>query len=767
MAITALPTSTVRLLGSSVAITSTPDLVKELIDNAIDAEATSIEVTVSADTVKKVQVRDNGQGIAFEDLDLLGRRSHTSKLRSFDELRTKGGQTLGFRGEALASANCLATLVITTRTAGDPVASRLQLNSGVDGVQEKKPVSAPTGTTVLATKLFEALPVRKQHALKEAHRSISRIKVLLQAYALARPCLKLSFKIPERSQQSWSYSPSQKASVRDAVLQLLGKDAAANCVHMTLRTRDGKEKLAGGHAAYTLDGFFPAPGCKPAAIKGQGAFISVDSRPITSSRGIAKKLAACLKTHLTRALDLRDSHESLTSPFMQLNIQCSLPNYDSNVATLKDEVLFADESNVLENFSHLCEKLYLREDATTASEDERIIQQRADLPTQNQDENAPSTIDPLPQEKAGSALAEDFLSDDLEFLNARESIADPNAISVGGRQSQPQPPKHGSLTGELVSLGVQEEPGAATFTAKMRTVSKVDLARKGSDVTDENSAVETVEVRIPFRPRLSKVQQKEASIRTTQPKASRQFEDIHRYFKPSRERDIQIATDETATIGESEYPDTTNCGQGHSGRQPLQPIDESSLNIIANEPESASDSSDVETETLQPHHAPMGALDVPLARRGRSVMNERELERESPPGGRAPRDIPLPSAGTPEMAHSSGRLNENLAMQTPPSSDPFHRERPPNPAFRAPRRNVPARAQRLPVSRIGQTDSVIDNDGLRQTTISLQGRENEDYGQERQHLSQLASMLSDRQEPLPSHRVMASNRVPVSVQGDG
>ena len=87
MAIHPLPQETIRLLSSSVKLTNPCDVLKELVDNAIDAEATSIDVVVSANTLDKIVVRDNGHGIPLEDLDLLGRRGHTSKLRSFEELQ--------------------------------------------------------------------------------------------------------------------------------------------------------------------------------------------------------------------------------------------------------------------------------------------------------------------------------------------------------------------------------------------------------------------------------------------------------------------------------------------------------------------------------------------------------------------------------------------------------------------------------------------------------------------------------------------------------
>src|SRR5882757_6662139 len=104
MAITALPEGTVHLLGSAQVLTTPTSLIKELIDNSLDAKATSVDIFLSPNTLDKLEVRDNGHGIPQEDLDALGRRGHTSKLRSFDELKSIGGVSLGFRGEALASA---------------------------------------------------------------------------------------------------------------------------------------------------------------------------------------------------------------------------------------------------------------------------------------------------------------------------------------------------------------------------------------------------------------------------------------------------------------------------------------------------------------------------------------------------------------------------------------------------------------------------------------------------------------------------------------
>lgn len=359
MAISPLLPATVRLLGASTTLASPHHLVKELLDNAIDAQATTVEIAFSADTLDSISVRDNGHGIAVDDFEALGRRVHTSKLRSFDELQTKGGKTLGFRGEALASANAVSSITITTRTSSDPVASRMQLRSPVGGVERRRPVSAPLGTTVQTTQLFKNMPARKQYFRKDRNKCVSSIRGLLQSYALARPYLRLSFRVTDDAAQSWSYFPNGSPSVREAALQSFGGSLANNCVHLIIGENDQCAALHSQQpTGFVLDAFLPRPDCDNKAFVGKGSFISVDQRPVSPSRGLPKKVVDTLKYHFSEHMARRASAKSHTSPFIRLDIRCPSHAYDPNVSPLKDEVLFADDGEVIQRFDALCKKLY-------------------------------------------------------------------------------------------------------------------------------------------------------------------------------------------------------------------------------------------------------------------------------------------------------------------------------------------------------------------------------------------------------------------------
>jgi hypothetical protein len=130
--IAALPTTTVRQLGSSNVLRDPSSVVKELIDNALDARANAIFVDISANTLDSIQVKDTGHGVSAEDRPLVCRRYCTSKIRDFRDLDEIGGKWLGFRGEALASmAEMSGTMEVTTRVEGEQVAARLKY--GRDG----------------------------------------------------------------------------------------------------------------------------------------------------------------------------------------------------------------------------------------------------------------------------------------------------------------------------------------------------------------------------------------------------------------------------------------------------------------------------------------------------------------------------------------------------------------------------------------------------------------------------------------------------------
>lgn len=116
MPIEALSQTTIRAIGSSSVISDACSVVKELLDNALDASASTIVIEISQNTLDVIQVKDNGHGIPAEDHAFVCMRSFTSKINTVDDLKNIGGKYLGFRGVALASAAEMSSSVtVTTR----------------------------------------------------------------------------------------------------------------------------------------------------------------------------------------------------------------------------------------------------------------------------------------------------------------------------------------------------------------------------------------------------------------------------------------------------------------------------------------------------------------------------------------------------------------------------------------------------------------------------------------------------------------------------
>lgn len=365
MAIRPLGKETALLLRASALVVTPLSLIKELVDNAIDAKATSVKIQMARNGVNQIEVQDNGVGICPDDFDALGRRAHTSKLRAFQDLPRVGGASLGFRGEALAAANSFAEVTITTRTAQEKVGHRVRLEPKGGGVQKHDLAPASVGTTVRVQNLFSNIPVRKKITMDNIQKSIADVKHLLQAYALARPQIRLSFGILGDNKAPWSYSPVVTPTVRDAAFQVLGKDLAAQYTNVALAepasSPDNKlvEELTEHEISrITVDGFLPkqdadlSTGCK------KGAFISIDGRPMAPGRGTLKTVVAAFRARFDSLHHRQGTQSSASNVFIQLGIRCPPGSYDINVSPAKDEVLFTDESRVLKVIDHLLETNY-------------------------------------------------------------------------------------------------------------------------------------------------------------------------------------------------------------------------------------------------------------------------------------------------------------------------------------------------------------------------------------------------------------------------
>ncbi|KAI9680102.1 MAG: hypothetical protein M1817_005118 [Caeruleum heppii] len=358
MPITALSSQAVRAIGSSQVLTTPASLVKELIDNALDAEASSVSVEVSLNGLDVIQVKDNGHGIAPEDRQNLARRHHTSKIRDLDDLRLLGGMTLGFRGEALASAAEMAgSLVITTKSEGELVACRMKIRKAGE-IDSQERASHPVGTTVRVADFLKHLPVRRQSALKDSARMINATKSILQQYAIARPTTRFSLKVTRAKEDKykWAWIPKTNASLHEAAINVAGREAVGQCKlreHVCQSSglvSSQTSVLAGTDVpvsasqdrSLAFQALLPDLNADPSVINNKGNFISIDRRPVNCSRGTLKQILVLFKTYLRSALTKTGNTMKIKDALLCLHVRCPVGSYDSNVEPAKDDVLFAD-----------------------------------------------------------------------------------------------------------------------------------------------------------------------------------------------------------------------------------------------------------------------------------------------------------------------------------------------------------------------------------------------------------------------------------------
>ncbi|KAE8371872.1 DNA mismatch repair protein [Aspergillus bertholletiae] len=363
MPIAALPPTTVRAIGSTSVIADPCSVVKELLDNALDASATSIGIEISPNAIDVIQVKDNGHGIPSGDHAFVCKRTFTSKIQTIEDLQTLGGRSLGFRGEALASAAEVSSgVTVTTRVEAEMVGTCIKYGRSGELISSQR-ASHPVGTTIRITGLFRHIPVRRQSVLKNTMKTLTRIKKLIQIYAMAQPNTRLSLKVlkAKNENNNWIYAPGRNATIADAALKIVGTDVTSSCV---LKKWPSKENANSEQpqAEYTSEFGIIAlllDFCSDCTrLSNAGQYLTLDGRPISSSRGIGQDISKLYKSYLRSAVSRREGNVSITDPFLCLHIHCSQTNYDVNIEPAKDDVLFEDPHRLLSLIAELFRSVY-------------------------------------------------------------------------------------------------------------------------------------------------------------------------------------------------------------------------------------------------------------------------------------------------------------------------------------------------------------------------------------------------------------------------
>ena len=225
MSIRQLPDTLINQIAAGEVVERPASVVKELVENALDAGARRIDIDLEEGGVRLIRIRDDGGGIPPEELPLAVTRHATSKIASIDDLEAVA--TLGFRGEALPSVASVSRFSLTSRHHAAEHGAMLQVDGGRIG--QVAPQSHPTGTTVEVRDLFYNVPARRKF-LRAERTELSHIEEWLRSLALARPDVELRVSHNGKPSRRWKGEGDLLSDVR--LHEALGQDFARNTLRV-------------------------------------------------------------------------------------------------------------------------------------------------------------------------------------------------------------------------------------------------------------------------------------------------------------------------------------------------------------------------------------------------------------------------------------------------------------------------------------------------------------------------------------------------------
>ena len=304
-----LPDAIANQIAAGEVIQRPASVVKELVENAVDAGADEITLIVKDAGKTLLQVVDNGCGMSETDARMSLERHATSKLRAAEDLFTL--HTMGFRGEALASIVAIAQLELKTRRAPDELGTRLLVEGSEIRVQE--PVAAPPGTSMAVRNLFYNVPARRNF-LKSDSVELRHVRDEYIRIALAQPSIRFELYVDDRLDLSLP-----AGNIRQRIIAVFGK-----------KYRDMLVPVEESTDVLSISGYVGKP---EAARKTRvGQFFFINDRYIRSSY---------LHHAVTMAYDELLNKESY--PFYVIYLQIDPARIDVNVHPTKQEIKFEDE----------------------------------------------------------------------------------------------------------------------------------------------------------------------------------------------------------------------------------------------------------------------------------------------------------------------------------------------------------------------------------------------------------------------------------------
>ena len=329
---------TINKIAAGEVIERPVNVVKEVVENSIDAGANKIVIEIKKGGKQLIKIIDNGKGIQKDDMDIAIERHATSKLRKIEDLEKI--YTMGFRGEALASIASISKLTIISKTANDEFGNKLVAEAG--DIIEKEEFGTQLGTTIIVENLFYNVPVRYKF-LKQDATEFKYIKDWVQKEAFSNPSI--SFKLINDGNTVFQTSGNGK--IEDIVYQIYGKELKENLVKVNYEENSIKITGVVGNTRIARD-----------SRKDQIIFLNkrnIRNQILSNSADQAFKGSVGIGKY----------------GFFILNLEMPANFYDINVHPTKMEVRFEDENKIYKVFYHAIKSAILSKDFLGNNENEQ------------------------------------------------------------------------------------------------------------------------------------------------------------------------------------------------------------------------------------------------------------------------------------------------------------------------------------------------------------------------------------------------------------
>jgi DNA mismatch repair protein MutL len=318
MTIEVLDKNVVAQIAAGEVVERPASVVKELVENALDAGASQVGVEVRGGGTNLIRVTDNGSGIPAEEVELAFERHATSKITGVGDLQSI--RSLGFRGEALPSIAAVAQVEMVTCAADEPVGTYLSLDDGRPGGRKNQ--ARPAGTTVAVRHLFRRVPARLKF-LKSAATENGHIASTVSQYALAFPEVGFTLQVDGRK----TLQTAGRGRLMDSIIAVYGQEVARNMLEVK------ESDWQGGPAEIRVTGMIGSPAVGRAGRNRLSFFIN--------RRWVSSRLLAWAVEEAYHGLLMAGRH-----PVAVLNITLSPSEVDVNIHPAKSEVKFQQEHQV-------------------------------------------------------------------------------------------------------------------------------------------------------------------------------------------------------------------------------------------------------------------------------------------------------------------------------------------------------------------------------------------------------------------------------------